>query len=113
MLANPTDLVKVRLQAHLEGTQQLPFRNAVEGLRYILQQEGLRGLYRGWEPTTARAAVLTAAQLGSYDVIKNNILLDYFNMKEGHILHLTCSLLAGVITTTASNPGEYSLLEEH
>ena len=109
VLANPTDLVKVILQAQVQGVARLPFKSAIGGFRHIYATEGVRGLYKGWEPTTVRAAVLTAAQLGSYDIIKNNILIESFNMKEGTALHFICSLLAGVITTTASNPGMYAV----
>jgi solute carrier family 25 protein 14/30 len=62
------------------------------------------GLYKGWVVTSSRAAVLTSAQLGSYDTIKNNLLIGHFGLPEGFLLHLTSSMLAGIITTTAANP---------
>lgn len=72
--------------------------------------EGVRrGLYRGGVFTTARAAILTSAVIGSYDSIKNNILKKYCGMQDGPVLFVTCSLLAGVITTTAANPGAYNI----
>lgn len=113
VLANPTDLVKVMLQAQVKGAEGLPFKSAIGGFRHVYGTEGVRGLYKGWEPTTVRAAMLTAAQLGSYDIIKNNILIETFNMMEGTSLHLICSLLAGVITTTASNPGTHDLVSSN
>lgn len=54
--------------------------------------------------TSCRAAILTSAQLGSYDTIKNNILKNYFGMEDGLQLHLIASMSAGLITTTATNP---------
>jgi hypothetical protein len=103
-IANPTDLVKVKFQSEtLE--EKLPFQSTIGGFRYIYAKEGLRGLYRGSIPTILRAAILTSAQLGSYDTIKNNILKSYFNMSDGYGLYLGTSLIAGLITTTASNPG--------
>ena len=59
---------------------------------------------RGWAVTSARAAVLTSAQLGSYDSIKHNLLMDRAGMQEGFALHLAASMSAGLITTTAANP---------
>jgi hypothetical protein len=106
--ANPTDLIKVRFQAYLPGQPALPYSSFTGAFSYILQHQGVKGLWRGSSPTIARAAVLTSAQLGSYDSIKNNLLKKQFRMQDGMSLHLTCSLLAGVITCTASNPGEYN-----
>jgi hypothetical protein len=70
----------------------------------ILREQGLAGLYKGWAVTSGRAAVLTSAQLGSYDSIKNNLCMKVLGIKEGFPLHLAVSMIAGVITTTASNP---------
>lgn len=104
-IANPTDLIKVTFQARLPS-QSLPYTTSIGACLYIYQQHGLLGLWRGCLPTVMRAAVVTSAQLGSYDSIKNNILKRYFHIQDGLQLHFTCSLLAGIITTTASNPGE-------
>jgi hypothetical protein len=103
ILANPTDLIKVTFQAQLPS-QILPFRTSLGACLHIYQRNGLPGLWRGCLPTMARAAVVTSAQVGSYDSIKNNLLKRYFQMKDGIPLHFACSLLAGIITTTASNP---------
>jgi len=61
-------------------------------------------LYKGWYVTSIRAAILTSAQIGSYDTIKNNILINTFDIKEGFLLHLISAMSAGIITTTATNP---------
>lgn len=103
-LANPTDLIKVTFQASLPG-QKLPYTTSIGACIHIYSKEGIQGLWRGCLPTVARASVVTSAQVGSYDSIKNNLLKRYFHMNDGLLLHFTCSLLAGIITTTASNPG--------
>jgi hypothetical protein len=59
----------------------------------IFKAEGLRGLYRGVTATAARAAVLTSAQLGSYDIIKNNILIQVFHMADGFKLHFCAAMV--------------------
>jgi hypothetical protein len=64
------------------------------------------GLYKGWAVTSSRAAILTSAQLGSYDTIKNNLLIKSLGMQEGFLLHLVASMASGLITTTAANPGK-------
>ncbi len=109
-IANPTDLVKVKIQS-ASPTQSLPFTSTFSGFVYIFQVGGIRGLYRGATPTIARAAVLTSAQVGSYDTIKNNILKDSLHISEGLHLYFFTSLLTGLITTTASNPGDGVLFD--
>lgn len=105
VLANPTDLVKVTFQANMPGIE-LPFRSTLGAFSNIYQNGGIRGLYKGTLATATRAALLTSAQLGSYDSIKNNLLMGYFGMKDGFLLHLSASMLASVITCTAANPAD-------
>jgi hypothetical protein len=105
-LANPFDLIKTRFQAVLPHEPR-PYRNTYDAVKTIYHQNGFGGLYKGWTVTSGRAAVLTSAQLGSYDSIKHNLCMKVLNIKEGFGLHLAVSLIAGVITTTASNPREF------
>lgn len=103
-LANPLDLIKTRMQANLPPNP-LPYANTFRGLADIVRTEsGFSGLYKGWMVTSARAAVLTSAQLGSYDSVKNNLLMKEFGMHDGLLLHMCAAMTAGLITTTAANP---------
>lgn len=104
-MANPLDLIKTRFQAALPG-EPLPYPSTFAAIRSIYLSNGLfGGLYKGWQVTTTRAAILTSAQIGSYDSIKNNLLVKHLGFQEGFLLHLSASMMAGVITTTATNPG--------
>jgi hypothetical protein len=109
-IANPFDLIKTRFQAILPNERTLigsinkPV-TMVGAMATVIKSHGVSGLYKGWEPTTLRAAVLTSAQLGSYDSIKNNFLIDICKIDNGFQLHILASLAAGLITTTAANPG--------
>ncbi|ELR12925.1 mitochondrial carrier protein [Acanthamoeba castellanii str. Neff] len=75
-IANPTDLVKVRLQAdtgsHATGGPR--YKSTLHAFKEVYRTEGWAGLYRGVGPTTQRAALLTAAQLSSYDHAKQALL---------------------------------------
>ncbi len=104
-LANPLDLIKTRFQSNLPG-EPLPYKNTFSAFGDIVAHHGFAGLYKGWMVTSSRAAVLTSAQLGSYDSIKNNLLIKLLGLEEGFHLHLCASMTAGVITTTAANPCE-------
>jgi hypothetical protein len=70
-IANPTDLVKVRLQAQAAAVPGVSnarrYNGTFDAFRSIVATEGVAGLYRGVGPTTQRAMILTASQLPSYD----------------------------------------------
>lgn len=100
-LCNPFDLVKTRLQAVLPE-QKSQYSSTFSAFVTICKQDGYSGLYRGWIVTSTRAAILTSAQIGSYDSIKNNLLIHH--VEDGVLLHFLSSMIAGIITVTAINP---------
>lgn len=111
-LCNPFDLAKTAFQAQLPtapGVQSaLKYDTPFAFFRYTYQQHGVAGLYKGWFVTSARAGVLTSAQIGSYDTIKNNICKKYLGLEEGFAMHFGVSMLVGLITTTATNPCKHT-----
>jgi hypothetical protein len=103
---NPIDVLKVRFQSQLPNEPR-PYSSLLSAFRTIYAEKGVKGLYIGTSATVTRAAFLTSAQLGSYDVIKNNIFVRMFGMdKEANVTHFSASILASVITTTAANPAD-------
>ncbi|CAL1707462.1 unnamed protein product [Somion occarium] len=100
-LANPADLVKVRMQAYYpEGR---PYRNTPHAFASIWREGGLRSLYRGVDATTVRGIVLSTSQICSYDQVKQ-VLKRRGILEEGIGLHLTASLFAGLVCSITSNP---------
>lgn len=71
-VANPTDLVKVRLQAEGKLPTGVPRRysGALNAYYTIVRQEGLGALWTGLGPNLARNAIINAAELASYDQVK-------------------------------------------
>ena len=69
-------------------------------------------LYAGVGATVLRAACVTAGQLGSYDVIKNDFLCkggkyDLLNLDRADFsTHCIASMLASLIATTIANPAD-------
>ncbi|GAQ87019.1 mitochondrial substrate carrier protein [Klebsormidium nitens] len=109
-IANPTDVVMIRMQARrVELTQSQvlhrpqEYKSTLGAFRQIAAEEGLRGLYRGVGPTVQRAGLLTAAQVSSYDHTKH-LLLSSGAMREGTVCHLTASMTAGLITALVTAP---------
>lgn len=108
-VANPTDVIMVRMQAQSLKTQ---LQGANPGWNYsgpfqafasIARTEGLYGLYRGLAPTMQRAALLNAAQVPSYDHAKH-ALLNAGIVQEGVSCHLISSMLAGLVTAVVIAP---------
>ncbi|KAL3829099.1 hypothetical protein ACJIZ3_017901 [Penstemon smallii] len=75
-VANPTDLVKVRLQAEGKLPSGVPRRytGALNAYYTIVKQEGVVSLWTGLGPNIARNAIINAAELASYDHVKETIL---------------------------------------
>jgi hypothetical protein len=71
-VANPTDLVKVRLQAEgkLAPGVQRRYTGAMDAYAKIARQEGVAALWTGLGPNVARNAIINAAELASYDQVK-------------------------------------------
>lgn len=108
-IANPTDVVMIRMQAPVVGTTmpgattRWQYRGPFEAFGTIARTEGLRGLYRGVGPTMQRAAILNAAQIPSYDHTKY-MLLKSGVMHEGIACHLVSSMTAGLVTAIVMSP---------
>ncbi|XP_065659707.1 mitochondrial substrate carrier family protein ucpB [Hydra vulgaris] len=104
-ICNPTDVVKIRMQA--EGALQIGekprYNSTFSAFRDILKTEGVRGLWKGVVPTVIRASILTASQIPTYDhtkclVLRNNI------MDDGLRLHFVASMFSGLVTAFMTNP---------
>ncbi|KAK3095911.1 hypothetical protein FSP39_020685 [Pinctada imbricata] len=99
-IANPTDVLKVRLQAQC---QQADRTSMLRAFIQIYKQEGVGGLWRGVGPTAQRAATVAGVMLPAYDVFKKYIILSGVleDTKETHFLASFC---AGVIGAVFSTP---------
>lgn len=91
-LTSPIELIKTRMQAAGKGG------GIIKG---IYEKEGIRGFWKGGVPGMSRAAVLTASQCVTYDESKR--FLEVGGL-EGIFLHIGASMLAGLVTTTITNP---------
>ncbi|KAK4765542.1 hypothetical protein SAY86_026632 [Trapa natans] len=104
-VANPTDLVKIRLQA--EG--KLPagvsgrYAGALNAYVTIVSQEGLGALWTGLGPNIARNAVINAAELASYDQVKMTI-LKIPGFVDNALTHILAGLGAGFFAVCIGSP---------
>ncbi|RUS34510.1 mitochondrial substrate carrier family protein ucpB [Jimgerdemannia flammicorona] len=92
----------VRIQAY-NPSPTPRYRSVFSAFAEIYRSEGLAGLYRGVGPTTARAALVTASQLATYDHTKH-WLIGQGVVKEGLPAHLASSVIAGFACSITSAP---------
>ncbi|KAK1321306.1 Mitochondrial uncoupling protein 1 [Acorus calamus] len=104
-VANPTDLVKVRLQAEGKLPPGVPKRytGSLNAYSTIVKQEGLAALWTGIGPNIARNAIINAAELASYDQIKQTV-LKIPGFSDNVFTHLLAGLGAGFFAVCIGSP---------
>ncbi|KAF7825579.1 mitochondrial uncoupling protein 1 [Senna tora] len=104
-IANPTDLVKVRLQAEGKLPAGVPRRysGSLNAYSTIVRQEGVGALWTGIGPNVARNAIINAAELASYDQVKQTI-LKIPGFTDNVVTHLLSGLGAGFFAVCIGSP---------
>ena len=109
-LLNPTELIKTRLMADERARgrgEGGPGGGARVGpyqvMRAVINEKGVAGLWRGSAMSMTRSAVLTASQCATYDEVKR-VVTRWTGLSDGVATHFVASMLAGLVTTTATNP---------
>ncbi|KAK4311171.1 hypothetical protein Pmani_017313 [Petrolisthes manimaculis] len=104
-VGTPGDMINVRMQndIKLPADQKRNYKHALDGVVRVVREEGVPRLFRGATTATFRAVLMTIGQLSFYDQIKSYLLsTKYFN--DNLSCHFTCSLAAGAIATTMTQP---------
>ncbi|KAM3330532.1 hypothetical protein ACQJBY_027021 [Aegilops geniculata] len=103
-VANPTDLVKVRLQADGKSTAvKRHYSGALNAYATIVRQEGIGALWTGLGPNMARNALINAAELASYDQFKQ-MFLGLPGFTDNVYTHLLAGLGAGIFAVCIGSP---------
>lgn len=67
-VANPTDVVKIRMQAQGRlPPAERPYRSSMDCYSKIVADKGPLGLWIGIVPNIMRNSIINAAELASYD----------------------------------------------
>ncbi|CAH1250358.1 UCP2 [Branchiostoma lanceolatum] len=103
--AQPTDVVKVRMQA--EGADPFAgkkrYTGALSAYRTIAREEGMKGLWKGTGPNIARNSIVNATELVCYDMVKEEILA--MNLMTDNLpCHFTSAFITGFVTTCVASP---------
>ncbi|XP_061551022.1 kidney mitochondrial carrier protein 1-like isoform X2 [Phycodurus eques] len=98
-IANPTDVLKIRMQAQGRVIRGSMMGNFIS----IYQQEGTRGLWKGVSLTAQRAAIVVGVELPVYDIAKKRLILSG-HMGDNAYTHFLSSFVCGLAGALASNP---------
>lgn len=104
LTAQPTDVVKVRMQAEVrEPGQRSQYRGVVDAYSTIARKEGIRGLYKGTFPNIGRTAIINVGEIVVYDVVKDYLITSQL-MVDGVPCHFTAAIAAGFTATLIASP---------
>ncbi|XP_021231392.1 kidney mitochondrial carrier protein 1 [Numida meleagris] len=98
-IANPTDVLKIRMQAQGSVIQGGMMCNFIQ----IYQNEGTKGLWKGVSLTAQRAALVVGVELPVYDFTKKQIITSGY-MGDTVYTHFLSSFTCGLAGALASNP---------
>ena len=98
LLANPLDVIKIRLM--INPATYPTIRGAFPT---IINAEGVKALYKGLLPSCLRGATVAVGEYDAYDISKQ-VLKNHFHMPDGKVVHIISSLIAGLTATTLAAP---------
>eukprot|EP00088_Acartia_fossae_P010686 TRINITY_DN15344_c0_g1_i10.p1 TRINITY_DN15344_c0_g1~~TRINITY_DN15344_c0_g1_i10.p1 ORF type:complete len:317 (+),score=60.20 TRINITY_DN15344_c0_g1_i10:249-1199(+) len=101
LCAQPTDVVKVRMQA-AGGKGQ--YKGVFDAYASIAREEGFKsGLYRGTGPNIARNCIINVGETVVYDAVKDHLITNNI-LKDGIQCHLASAVIAGITATCVASP---------
>jgi solute carrier family 25 (mitochondrial uncoupling protein), member 8/9 len=102
-IANPTDLVKVRMQGQGRlPVEERPYTSSIDCYKKTFAKDGVKGLWVGWAPNVMRNSVINAAELASYDQFKQMSL--NIGLPDGLVTHILCAFGAGFVACVVGSP---------
>lgn len=104
LIAQPTDVVKVRFQAQAKtNVKAKRYSSTLQAYRSIGKLEGAQGLWKGTLPNISRNAIINVAEIVCYDIVKEKIIRN--NLMEDAIpCHFASAVVAGFCATVVASP---------
>jgi solute carrier family 25 uncoupling protein 8/9 len=105
LFAQPTDVVKVRMQAAQRSSagSAARYSGTMNAYKTIGRTEGMAGLWKGTLPNVTRNAIVNVAEIVCYDVFKEYLISQKL-LKDGVPCHFTAAVMAGFCTTVVASP---------
>lgn len=103
LAAQPTDVVKIRMQAELRAPGEVSRYNGVmDAYRTIFVKEGFSGLYKGTMPNIARNCIINVGETVVYDATKDALISR--GMEDATPCHFSSAVIAGFCATLLASP---------
>jgi len=103
IVGNPADILKIRLINDVNNTK---YAGLFDAFRQIIRNDGYRGFYKGLNVNVVRAIAINAAELATYDHMKqfatNTLQLNPHNIST----HFFASVIAGICAAFVSSPAD-------
>lgn len=99
LIANPVDVVKIRLM-----NDPARYPSLLHALYRLGTEEGVQGLAKGVVPSVFRGAFIAAGELATYDQVKTTVKALFPDQRETATLHVLSSMVTGVVATTVAAP---------
>ncbi|XP_011372612.1 mitochondrial brown fat uncoupling protein 1 [Pteropus vampyrus] len=103
-IGQPTEVVKVRLQAqsHLHGLKPR-YTGTYNAYRIIATTEGLTGLWKGTTLNLLRSIIINCTELVTYDLMKEALVKNKL-LADDVPCHVMSAIIAGFCATVLSSP---------
>ncbi|KAH9215901.1 mitochondrial carrier domain-containing protein [Leptodontidium sp. 2 PMI_412] len=99
-VVTPTERLKTALIDDAKGAKR--FRGSTHAIIMLLQEQGLRGMYKGLASTTMKQSATSGVRMGSYNLLKE--LAKSKGIAQNTTTTFGMGALAGVITVYATQP---------
>lgn len=96
----PTERIKTALIDDGKGANR--FRGSLHAIRTLVQENGIRGLYRGLLATVMKQASTSAVRMGSYNVLKETA--KTLQIPPNAATVFSMGAIAGTVTVYATQP---------
>ncbi|UYV84679.1 hypothetical protein LAZ67_X003070 [Cordylochernes scorpioides] len=103
MAAQPTDVVKIRMQADSSQGSMRRYRSSFQAYHNLATTEGYKGLWKGTIPNLARTSIINAGELVCYDYVKEFLIRNTL-FSDNIFCHFTSGFVAGFCATVVASP---------
>jgi len=104
MVANPTDVVKIRLQAQgVMPKEEWRYNGSIDCYKKTFAADGVKGFYVGVLPNIMRNSIINAAELATFDQAMQ-FAINNCGLQNSLPLHTFCAFLAGFAAVCCGSP---------
>jgi len=102
--AQPTDVVKIRMQGEIiKPGEKSRYNGCMHAYKTVFKEEGLAGLYKGTAPNIARNCIINVGETVVYDAAKDGLIASGYFV-DGIPCHFTAAVTAGFCATLLASP---------